>query len=89
MRGGLSAMAFNSKVNEILEGMNQEEIKALLDKMDLITSAEVAKMLGWSVSKVSVYGERGKLPVPITVIGGRPVWTRAQIERFKNKGGAS
>jgi hypothetical protein len=89
MRGGLSAMAFNSKVNEILEQMNEQEVKQLLERLDLLGNSDVARLLGWTTSKVTIYMGRGILPAPITDIGGRPVWTRAQIERFKGKGGAS
>lgn len=75
----LSQMQFSS--------MNEKEIKELIEKFDLINSMEVAVILGWSIGKVSVYAQRGKLPDPIAYIGGRPIWARSQIEKFIKEGG--
>jgi hypothetical protein len=66
--------------------LDKEEVKELLSKLQLMNSAEVARAIGWSVNKVSVYNERGILPDPVCFIGGRPIWTNEQIESFK-KGG--
>jgi hypothetical protein len=75
---GLSSMQLN--------GLEKEQVKELLSNLQLMNSAEVARYIGWSVNKVSVYNERGILPEPVCFIGGRPIWTKEEIESFK-KGG--
>jgi hypothetical protein len=51
----------------------------------LLGTHEVAKMLGWSRGKVSVYLYRGILPEPVDMLHCGPIWTIDQIEEFKAK----
>lgn len=53
----------------------------------LLGVTDVAQELGWGKAKVSEYRRRGVLPEPATQIGGRPVWTKKQIEKFKREKG--
>jgi hypothetical protein len=59
--------------------------------MYLYGQTEFGKMIGWSQQKMAVYFQRGKLPEPFALVGGeggRPVWTREQIEWYKGDQGA-
>jgi len=78
---GLISMSFNDNI----ENMTEKETKDLIDKLELMNSAEVARFLKWTTKKVSTYRERGILPPPITDIGGQPFWTKRQIEEFKRR----
>lgn len=52
---------------------------------ELLGIQDVADELDWSPNKVSTYYLRGgKFPCPATHVGGRPCWTRAQIDSYKN-----
>lgn len=51
-------------------------------KLEVVGTAEVGEMLGWSPKKVSVYRQRGKLPPPISELKMGPVWKREDIERW-------
>ena len=54
----------------------------------LCGTTEVGDLVGWSRQKVNIYYARGKLPKPYTLVGGkRPVWTREQIEKWKEAQG--
>lgn len=53
----------------------------------LLGVTDVAEELGWGKGKVSEYRRRGVLPEPATQIGGRPVWTKGQIDKFKQEKG--
>jgi len=47
---------------------------------------EFGDMIDWSRQKTAVYYQRGKLPEPHALVGGkRPVWTREQIEKWKEE----
>lgn len=50
---------------------------------ELLGVTDVAKELGWSKPKVSVYRDRCILLKPATSVEGRSIWTRKQIEQFK------
>jgi|LSQX01.2.fsa_nt_gb hypothetical protein len=50
---------------------------------DLIGFKETAAMLGWDPRMVSVYRSRGVFPEPIAEIAAGPIWTRQQIEAYK------
>lgn len=64
------------------EYLDQEQNEQ--EQLDLLGTTDVAKMLGWPKSKVSEYYKHGYLgfPKPSARIGGRPVWTLRQIEKF-------
>jgi hypothetical protein len=77
--------AFNKGIGGLMQ-MDETEVRELLKRINLLSSADVAKQLNWDVRKVSVYNERGVLPKPIIYIGSRPAWTQAQINSFKGEG---
>lgn len=54
-----------------------------VDLNDLITSKEVGDILNWSTQKVREYRVRGVLPEPVGAVGGRPVWLKSHIIRYK------
>lgn len=54
-----------------------------LDPPRLYGVNDVAETLEWSKQRVHMYMKRGILPEPITQVGGRPAWTKQQIDRFK------
>jgi hypothetical protein len=47
--------------------------------LKLIGVSDIAQLMGWTNSKVTVYYQRGKLPEPIGEVGGRPVWLKDQL----------
>jgi predicted DNA-binding transcriptional regulator AlpA len=49
----------------------------------LVGHKEAAEILGWSKQQLSVYLKRGKFPQPIQTLASGPIWTRAQIEQYK------
>ncbi len=53
----------------------------------LVGTTEAAEMLQWSRGKVAVYVQRGKFPEPIQRLKGGPVWTRQQIEEYRERMG--
>lgn len=55
--------------------------------LQLYGITEFAKELGgnWTVQKLWVYYDRGKLPNPNAFVGERPAWSKEQIEEFKNQ----
>jgi len=72
--------------DEDLKAEAVERIEAwALEVPELLGVTDVAKELGWPKAKVSVYRDRGILPKPATHVGGRSVWTKKQIEEFKEK----
>ncbi len=54
--------------------------------MDLVGVKEVAELLGWDHSKVSVYLGRGKLPTPVAHLAAGPIWYKQDIEAFATTG---
>lgn len=46
--------------------------------------AEAAEILGWDKRKVSTYISRGSLPEPIQRLASGPIWTRKQIEEYRD-----
>lgn len=55
-------------------------------ELHLLGVSDIAKLLGWTNSKVAVYMSRGKFPAPIGEVGGRPVWLQEQIEPYLKDG---
>jgi hypothetical protein len=53
--------------------------------VELLGLAEVSELLGWDKRKTSTYLKRGVLPEPIHIIKATPLWTREQIETYKEK----
>ena len=68
---------------KIKKGMSVSDQQELFNDLQLMGVTDIAKEWGWRKNKVSTYAERGKLPPPIGQIGGRPVWTRKQLEHVK------
>lgn len=46
--------------------------------------AEAAEILGWSKQQVSEYIKRGKFPEPIHRLASGPIWTKKQIEDYRD-----
>jgi hypothetical protein len=51
----------------------------------LYGQAEFAIELGWDRRKLNTYYGRGLLPKPATYAGKRPLWTKEQIDEYKQK----
>lgn len=51
---------------------------------ELLGVREVAEFIGWLPAKVSTYYKRGKLPEPVQVLASGPIWTRQQIEEYRD-----
>ncbi len=51
--------------------------------MELLGLAEVSELLGWDKRKTTTYLKRGVLPEPIHIVKATPLWTREQIETYK------
>lgn len=70
--------------------MDQAKAKKKFEDLDLVGVSDIAKILGWPMSKVTSYRSRntgvgGKFPEPIGEVGGRPVWLRSQFVELKTK----
>jgi len=50
----------------------------------LFGQSEFASELNWDERKLRVYYQRGKLPEPYAKAGSRPLWTREQVQEFKD-----
>lgn len=65
---------------EITDELIQKEIEKI---PDLYGTEEFGSMIGWYRQKIYTYNQRGLMPKPATLIGGkRPVWTLNQIKKF-------
>jgi hypothetical protein len=69
--------------------MDAEKAAALFKELDLVGISDIARLLGWPMSKVTSYRSRNtgigaRFPEPLGEVGGRPVWTRSQFTEFKN-----
>ena len=53
--------------------------------MDLVGTAEVAKILETSRQNISTSLARGKFPTPYARVAAGPLWTRQQIEEYKRE----
>ncbi len=49
----------------------------------LVGYAEAAAILGWDKRRIGIYMQRGAFPVPIQRLASGPIWTRKQIEEYK------
>lgn len=46
--------------------------------------SEAAEILGWDKRRVSTYRKRGAFPEPIQQLASGPIWTRKQIENYRD-----
>ncbi len=53
--------------------------------MDLVTSGEIAEVLGVSRSRVHKLSTRSDFPSPHLVAGGRRLWRLRDVERWAEK----
>ena len=60
----------------------QVEVSPMPIILELTGVAEVAEILGWSSSKVSVYARRGLLPEPVARLRCGLIWLRSDIQRY-------
>lgn len=51
----------------------------------LAGASEAAEILGWDRRKVSTYYGRHILPDPIAILASGPIWTRRQIEQYRDE----
>ena len=52
-------------------------------KVELLGLKEISELVGWPVNKGSVYYNRGKMPEPFALVGGRrPVWLKEVAEEW-------
>lgn len=70
----------SKKIKKVMSVSDQQE---MFKDLELMGVTDIAKEWGWPKNKVSTYAIRGKLPQPMGEIGGRPVWTRKQLEHVK------
>jgi len=51
--------------------------------------AEATEILGWKKQQLYVYMQRRKFPNPVQRLASGPIWTRKQIEDYRDsrKGG--
>lgn len=68
--------------------MEPKKAQKLFQQLDLVGVSDIAKILGWKMSKVTSYRSRntgvgGQFPEPIGEVGGRPVWTRSQFQSIE------
>ncbi|MFR9708127.1 DUF3653 domain-containing protein [Paenibacillus sp. MB22_1] len=54
------------------------------DYEDLVGYAEAAEILGWDKRHVGTYLKRGTFPEPIQRLASGPIWTRKQIEDYRD-----
>lgn len=69
-----------------MRGMEESEALAWAkwEKDELVGYAEAAEMLGWDKRRVGTYLQRGAFPKPIQRLSSGPIWTRKQIEDFRD-----
>lgn len=94
---GIKVADFLDKDAEYWDAQMAEIFNAMMREMtetdcgykleDLLGASDVARLLGWDVRKVSVYGSSGRsgFPTPVGQIGKRPVWYKGDIVRFKSQ----
>lgn len=70
-------------INKKIKASSIEDQKELFNQLELMGVTDIAKALGWNKGKVTVYVQRGKIPPPIGLVGGRPVWTRKQLQNVR------
>ena len=51
---------------------------------EIVGYAEAAEILGWDKRRIGVYMKRGKFPEPIQQLASGPIWTRKQIEDYRD-----
>lgn len=50
----------------------------------LVGVSEAAEILGWDKRRVSTYINRGVFPEPIQRLASGPIWTKKQIEDYRD-----
>jgi predicted DNA-binding transcriptional regulator AlpA len=50
----------------------------------LVGVQEAAEILGWDKRKIATYMSRGKFPEPIQRLASGSIWTRQQIEDYRD-----
>ena len=72
-----------SEIPDIIVDMQPTaEERINFNDLGLIGTVEAAEMVGWPPAKFAMYHSRGKVPEPVGFVGGRPAWTKRQIECF-------
>ncbi|MEB3103100.1 hypothetical protein [Ferviditalea candida] len=69
-----------------IRGMDEEEALKWVgwEKDSIIGYAEAAKILGWDKRRIGTYMQRGSFPEPIIRLASGPIWTRKQIEDYRD-----
>lgn len=70
-------------ISKKIKARSVEDQQELFNELELMGVTDIAREFGWHKGKVPVYVNRGKLPPPMGLVGGRPVWTKKQLENVK------
>ena len=54
--------------------------KKKFDSLELMGVSDVANYLGIERARVSTLWKRGTFPLPVGMVGGRPAWTKRNID---------
>ncbi len=81
-REGKNIIEYLNKRENTVTVIQLKEFPQQKKEIELMGTAEIGKMLGWSSKKVSVYRQRGKLPQPVYQLKMGPIWNKEDIERW-------
>lgn len=51
---------------------------------ELVGVSECCVILGWKKQQVYEYRKRGVFPEPLQILASGPIWTRKQIEDYRD-----
>lgn len=71
-------------ISKKIKARSVKDQQELFKELELMGVTDIAREFGWHKAKVTMYVQRGKLPQPMGVVGGRPVWTMKQLENVKH-----
>lgn len=63
-----------------------DEIQREIEQIpELLSATDFAEELGWDRRKLHLYWQRGIVPDPAVVVTSGKLWTRKQVEWFKEE----
>lgn len=89
LAGELAARVASADVEQALEVALQRTGVVVVAPGDLFGPGEAAAYLGVNRTTVSRWNRESYMPTPLQSLGGAPVWTRAQLDVFKQQHEAS